>query len=308
MVAAQESSEFEPNAELAKINPLAAKRFDVSSGETFYITVDGVDKAEDEDTKFKNQTVFDVTRVGTGSADDVNTLPEDPDLLLQAALGQLEAAHTSENHAFGNVFSLSDGSGAQWDVKVTPRSTAASATGVRSGTVLDLSFTDLSATRTYDVEEDENSSEFDVEDFEEDDLEDDEEDLEEEDISYSEDTVVQILERLPEGYKVQYKGGAYDVYVRDARGQAMSQYMLPKEVVDMSKYLVSPMPGSLISVAVTKGDSVEEGQELAVVEAMKMQNVLRAEKRGIVKSVAVSAGETLAVDQIILEFESEEED
>ena len=55
--------------------------------------------------------------------------------------------------------------------------------------------------------------------------------------------------------------------------------------------------------SVGEGDSVEEGQELAVVEAMKMQNILRAEKKGVVRNVAAAAGETLTVDQIILEFE-----
>ena len=70
----------------------------------------------------------------------------------------------------------------------------------------------------------------------------------------------------------------------------------------MNAFLVCPMPGTLISCAVQEGDVVEEGQPLAVVEAMKMQNVLRAEKAGRIGAVKVAAGNHLKVDQIILEF------
>ena len=62
------------------------------------------------------------------------------------------------------------------------------------------------------------------------------------------------------------------------------------------------MPGKLVSVAVKPGDAVEAGQELAVVEAMKMANVLRSPRKGVVKAVAAKAGDLLAVDQVILEF------
>ena len=79
--------------------------------------------------------------------------------------------------------------------------------------------------------------------------------------------------------------------------------MIPKEEIDLSKSLLSPMPGALVSVAVEVGDEVEPGQELAVVEAMKMQNVLRAEQKGTVKGIVASAGSSLDVDQLILEFE-----
>jgi len=84
-------------------------------------------------------------------------------------------------------------------------------------------------------------------------------------------------------------------------------HMYLQQVRDMSKYLVCPMPGTLISCSVSPGDSVEEGQPLAVVEAMKMQNVLRSEKTGVVSSVLCKAGQHLKVDQIILEFEGEDE-
>ena len=104
---------------------------------------------------------------------------------------------------------------------------------------------------------------------------------------------------LSPGYRVLYKGGEYDVTVRDMDAQRLSRHMLPKVEVDMSKYLVSPMPGVLISVAVEPGQEVSEGQELAIVEAMKMQNVLRAEKAGVVKAVPTTAGDVSFGDQPI---------
>ena len=78
--------------------------------------------------------------------------------------------------------------------------------------------------------------------------------------------------------------------------------MLYKEPADMSKYLLSPMPGLLVSLAVAEGDEVKEGQELAVVEAMKMENSLRALQDGVVASVNAEVGASLAVDEIIIEF------
>lgn len=75
------------------------------------------------------------------------------------------------------------------------------------------------------------------------------------------------------------------------------------QVRDLGRVLVSPMPGALISLAVEAGQTVEEGQECAVVEAMKMQNILRAPKHGKVKAVHGKAGDTLVLDQVIVEFE-----
>ena len=72
---------------------------------------------------------------------------------------------------------------------------------------------------------------------------------------------------------------------------------------DLSRFLLSPMPGLLVSVAVKEGQEVKAGEELAVVEAMKMENVLRAAADGVVKKVNCKAGDSLAVDQAILEFE-----
>jgi propionyl-CoA carboxylase alpha chain len=79
---------------------------------------------------------------------------------------------------------------------------------------------------------------------------------------------------------------------------------MPKKLPpDTSKMLLCPMPGVITAVTVVQGETVEAGQALATVEAMKMENILRAERRGIVKRIAVSAGVSLAVDELIMEFE-----
>jgi len=84
---------------------------------------------------------------------------------------------------------------------------------------------------------------------------------------------------------------------------ALAALMPVKTPPDLSKFLLSPMPGLLVSVAVAEGQDVKAGEELAVVEAMKMENVLRAERDGKVKKIAAAPRESLAVDQVIIEFE-----
>jgi propionyl-CoA carboxylase alpha chain len=83
----------------------------------------------------------------------------------------------------------------------------------------------------------------------------------------------------------------------------LSRFMIEKVPPDLSKYLLCPMPGLLTALNVGEGDKVEAGQPLAVVEAMKMENILRAEKSGTVAKAAAKPGDSLAVDAIILEFE-----
>jgi propionyl-CoA carboxylase alpha chain len=78
--------------------------------------------------------------------------------------------------------------------------------------------------------------------------------------------------------------------------------MPAKKVVDSGKAVRSPMPGLVISIAVAEGQEVKAGETLAVVEAMKMENVLRADRDGVVKRIHARRGESLAVDAVILEF------
>ena len=83
----------------------------------------------------------------------------------------------------------------------------------------------------------------------------------------------------------------------------LRQHMIEKPAPDMSRFLVSPMPGLLTRLLVAEGEKVEAGQPLATVEAMKMENMLRAEKAATVSKVAADVGASLMIDQVILEFE-----
>ena len=105
------------------------------------------------------------------------------------------------------------------------------------------------------------------------------------------------------GYRLMHRGVSADVRVLTPR-QAELRALMPESVApDLSRFLLSPMPGLLVSLAVGPGDHVKAGEELAVVEAMKMENVLRAENDATVKAVHAAPGDQLAVDQPLLEFE-----
>ncbi|MEM8555620.1 MAG: acetyl/propionyl/methylcrotonyl-CoA carboxylase subunit alpha [Pseudomonadota bacterium] len=116
------------------------------------------------------------------------------------------------------------------------------------------------------------------------------------------DTLAMKVEHACEGYRVRHRGADLTVAVRTPRAQDLSAYMIEKTPPDTSKFLLCPMPGMLVSLAVTEGDAVQEGQALATVEAMKMENILRAERPGVVSAVKADAGDSLAVDDVILEF------
>jgi len=105
------------------------------------------------------------------------------------------------------------------------------------------------------------------------------------------------------GLKMTTRGAIHDVQILPSRVASLSRHMIEKIPPDLSKYLICPMPGLLVALHVGEGDKVEAGQPLAVVEAMKMENILRAEKSGVVKAVNAKAGESLAVDAVILEME-----
>jgi propionyl-CoA carboxylase alpha chain len=79
--------------------------------------------------------------------------------------------------------------------------------------------------------------------------------------------------------------------------------MSVKTPPDLSRFLLCPMPGQVVRIDVSEGDLVEDGQSLAIVEAMKMENVLKAEKRARVAKIKVKPGAVLAVDEVIMEFE-----
>jgi propionyl-CoA carboxylase alpha chain len=111
------------------------------------------------------------------------------------------------------------------------------------------------------------------------------------------------IERRGVGYRLSRGGVALRLKVLSPRAAELTRLMPVKQPPDMSRFLLSPMPGLLVSLAVQAGEEVKAGQELAVVEAMKMENLLRAERDGRVSKLHAAPGDSLAVDQAILEFE-----
>jgi propionyl-CoA carboxylase alpha chain len=104
-------------------------------------------------------------------------------------------------------------------------------------------------------------------------------------------------------WRITTHGAEHRALVLPAAIAPLTRHMIEKVPPDLSKFLICPMPGLLVSLHVGQGDAVVPGQPLATVEAMKMENILRAEKAGTVKEVRASEGDSLAVDQVILELE-----
>ncbi|MCF8474438.1 MAG: acetyl/propionyl/methylcrotonyl-CoA carboxylase subunit alpha [Emcibacter sp.] len=111
------------------------------------------------------------------------------------------------------------------------------------------------------------------------------------------------VDKLLDGYLLSYNGATEKVHVRTTREAELAALMPVKMPPDMSNFLLCPMPGLIIAINVNEGDEIKAGQILCVVEAMKMENILRAEKDAVVKKVSAKAGDSLAVDQVIIEFE-----
>jgi len=108
---------------------------------------------------------------------------------------------------------------------------------------------------------------------------------------------------IPSGFRLRLRGADLKCHVRTPRQAELAGLMLEKMPPDTSKFLLCPMPGLIVKINVAEGDEVQEGQALATVEAMKMENILRAERKGIVKKVVAAAGASLKVDEVIMEFE-----
>jgi propionyl-CoA carboxylase alpha chain len=114
--------------------------------------------------------------------------------------------------------------------------------------------------------------------------------------------VVQVA-KAGRQWRLTTRGASHRVSVLPAHVAELGRHMIEKVPPDLSKFLICPMPGLLTALHAGEGDRVEAGQPLAVVEAMKMENILRAEKAGTVKKVEARPGDSLAVDAVILEFE-----
>lgn len=116
-------------------------------------------------------------------------------------------------------------------------------------------------------------------------------------------TVCIQVDRDGIGYRLFHNGAKVEARVYTPREAELAQLMPVKVAPDMSNFLLSPMPGLLVSVEVVEGQQVKAGENLAIVEAMKMENVLKAERDTVVKKIPEKAGASLAVDQVIMEFE-----
>ncbi|MGJ8569662.1 MAG: acetyl-CoA carboxylase biotin carboxylase subunit [Hoeflea sp.] len=110
------------------------------------------------------------------------------------------------------------------------------------------------------------------------------------------------VEPADAGWRLRQLGVDVRAQVFSPRVAELARLMKAKVAPDTSGLLLCPMPGLIVSIAVSEGDEVQEGQTLAIVEAMKMENVLKAERKGIVSRIPVKAGDSLAVDEIIMEF------
>ena len=118
------------------------------------------------------------------------------------------------------------------------------------------------------------------------------------------EVLVMKVTRITGGFRIRYRGADIRVAVVLPHVAELLSLMPVKVPPDMSRFLLCPMPGQVVRIDVAEGDVVEDGQPLAIVEAMKMENVLKAEKRARVSKVRVAPGAVLAVDEVILEFEA----
>jgi propionyl-CoA carboxylase alpha chain len=115
--------------------------------------------------------------------------------------------------------------------------------------------------------------------------------------------VVAIIRRRGEGFVLVSGGAEILAIVRSPMAAKLARHIPEKPPADTSRFLLCPMPGLVVSVNVAKGQAVKVGETLAVVEAMKMENVLRAERDGVIGRILAKKGDSLAVDAVILEFE-----
>ncbi len=114
--------------------------------------------------------------------------------------------------------------------------------------------------------------------------------------------LVTQVDPLLEGYLLSHGGAELKVLLRTRKAAEYAARMPAKIAPDTSRLVKSPMPGLIVTVAVAPGQDVKLGQELCVLEAMKMENVLRAERDGIVGEVKISPKDTVAADQVLLTF------
>jgi propionyl-CoA carboxylase alpha chain len=109
--------------------------------------------------------------------------------------------------------------------------------------------------------------------------------------------------KITGGFRIRTRGADLRLHIRSPRQAELAARMPEKEPPDTSRMLLCPMPGLLMKVDVEEGMEVQEGQALCTVEAMKMENILRAERTAVVAKINAGPGDSLAVDDVIMEFE-----
>uniref|UniRef100_UPI0030DA221B biotin/lipoyl-containing protein n=1 Tax=uncultured Maricaulis sp. TaxID=174710 RepID=UPI0030DA221B len=117
------------------------------------------------------------------------------------------------------------------------------------------------------------------------------------------DTIALEFADRTEGYQLRHRGFSATALVCTARAAELHALLPEKEKPDMAKLVVSPMPGLVVSLEVEVGQTVKTGEPLVIVEAMKMENVLRAETDGTIKTITVEPGASVAADELLVEFE-----
>ena len=122
-------------------------------------------------------------------------------------------------------------------------------------------------------------------------------------VSVDDAPLVMKVGKVSGGFRIRSRGADMTVHVRTPRQAELAELMPEKLPPDTSRLLLCPMPGLVVNINVEVGDEVQEGQALCTIEAMKMENILRAEKRGVVSKINAGAGDSLAVDDVIMEFE-----
>ena len=122
-------------------------------------------------------------------------------------------------------------------------------------------------------------------------------------VELDDETLTLQLEPKRTGYAITTRGAKHTVRILQTRIAHLADHMIEKIPPDLSKMLICPMPGLLVKLHVEEGEEVQPGQPLATVEAMKMENILRAEKEGTIAKINAEEGESLAVDAVILELE-----
>lgn len=117
-------------------------------------------------------------------------------------------------------------------------------------------------------------------------------------------SLIQFLEAKDNlNFGFYYKGNTLNIAVYDERQFGLKKFMAPPKKIDHAKSILSPMPGSIVSVSVEEGQAVAEGQELLIVEAMKMQNIIKSEVEGKIKKINVKPGQSVAVDELLIELQ-----